>query len=525
MADALRAIARMAPAFAAAAAACTWSRPRRGCAPSRPSACAGQAARGTTRSTTCRAARCCCWPTSSSTRCRSASWSGAAAAGASATSRPARSSRPRRSAPPARDAARRRHGEVRGVRGRALAAALRPPRRRQRRRRLVPRLRPGAQRARRQPAGAARRRPADPLADPGEADLTAHVDFAALAAAARAPGPPCRDRSRKGRSWPASACSSARTPWPAPSRPPRRRADPGGPAAGRAGPHGPAVQGDGALPPCPPPCQDLPMTGLTDDRAARPRRSPPRALPPRHGFFTRRGGVQHRAVRQPELQPVRQRRPGHVRREPRPRRRALGLEPAAARADPGARRRVVTVTEPWPPGAGPRADALVTDRPGLALGIITADCAPVLLADPQAGVVGAVHAGWRGAVAGVLEATVAAMAALGASPRASSPPSAPASASHPTRWPPTCATPCWPATRLRPLLRRGRAAGRWQFDLRRLLRARRLAGLGRPAWTSCRRHRRRRRTASSATAAAPSPAAARSATRSRSIRPAVPSAR
>jgi polyphenol oxidase len=77
---------------------------------------------------------------------------------------------------------------------------------------------------------------------------------------------------------------------------------------------------------------------------------------------------------------------------------------------------VVHVTEPWQPGAGPRADAMVTDRPGAALGIITADCAPILLADRQAGVVGAAHAGWRGAVAGVIEATIAAMLRLGANP-------------------------------------------------------------------------------------------------------------
>jgi YfiH family protein len=76
--------------------------------------------------------------------------------------------------------------------------------------------------------------------------------------------------------------------------------------------------------------------------------------------------------------------------------------------------RVVTVTEPWKTGAGEAADAMVTDRPGLALGIITADCAPVLFADPASGVVGAAHAGWRGAVGGVLEATLAAMDALGA---------------------------------------------------------------------------------------------------------------
>jgi polyphenol oxidase len=68
----------------------------------------------------------------------------------------------------------------------------------------------------------------------------------------------------------------------------------------------------------------------------------------------------------------------------------------------------------WPEDERPRADALVTDRPGVLLGILTADCAPVLLADREAGVVGAAHAGWRGALLGVGEATVAAMERLGA---------------------------------------------------------------------------------------------------------------
>jgi len=62
----------------------------------------------------------------------------------------------------------------------------------------------------------------------------------------------------------------------------------------------------------------------------------------------------------------------------------------------------------------PRADAAVTAEPGLALAVLSADCAPVLLADPVAGVVGAAHAGWRGALDGVLEAAVAAMIGLGA---------------------------------------------------------------------------------------------------------------
>lgn len=74
----------------------------------------------------------------------------------------------------------------------------------------------------------------------------------------------------------------------------------------------------------------------------------------------------------------------------------------------------VVVTEPWPQDSRPRADAMATDRPGLLLGIVTADCAPVLLADRKAGVIGAAHAGWRGAHGGVLEVVVETMEALGA---------------------------------------------------------------------------------------------------------------
>ena len=73
-----------------------------------------------------------------------------------------------------------------------------------------------------------------------------------------------------------------------------------------------------------------------------------------------------------------------------------------------------TATGPWPEAERPHADALVTDRPGLLLGIVTADCAPVLLADVEAGVVGAAHAGWKGALGGVTDSTLAAMEALGA---------------------------------------------------------------------------------------------------------------
>lgn len=73
----------------------------------------------------------------------------------------------------------------------------------------------------------------------------------------------------------------------------------------------------------------------------------------------------------------------------------------------------ITVTTPFEADR-PRADALVTDRPGLALGILTADCAPVLFADVEAGVVGAAHAGWKGAIGGVTDSTILAMESLGA---------------------------------------------------------------------------------------------------------------
>jgi polyphenol oxidase len=74
----------------------------------------------------------------------------------------------------------------------------------------------------------------------------------------------------------------------------------------------------------------------------------------------------------------------------------------------------VTVTKPWEIEGSPQADATVTNLPGIALGILTADCAPVLLFDAEAGVIGAAHAGWKGALDGVTDSTIAAMEKLGA---------------------------------------------------------------------------------------------------------------
>ncbi|MFZ6762896.1 peptidoglycan editing factor PgeF [Pseudoroseomonas sp. WGS1072] len=134
-----------------------------------------------------------------------------------------------------------------------------------------------------------------------------------------------------------------------------------------------------------------------------------------HGFFTRRGGVSTGGFASLNCSLSGRDDPDAVAANRARAMAALGL-PAAALS--GAHQvhgiTVATVTAPVPNARRPEADALVTDRPGLALGIVTADCGPVLFADRAAGVVGAAHAGWRGAVAGVLEATLDAMEALGA---------------------------------------------------------------------------------------------------------------
>ncbi len=138
-------------------------------------------------------------------------------------------------------------------------------------------------------------------------------------------------------------------------------------------------------------------------------------LPRTHAFLTREGGVSEGPYASLNCSLSGGDDPARVRENRARAARAAGAEPAALLgltqvhgAD------VVAVTDGWAPGQGPRADAMVTDRRGPALGIVTADCAPVLFADAAAGVVGAAHAGWRSALSGVLENTIAAMRALGA---------------------------------------------------------------------------------------------------------------
>lgn len=140
-------------------------------------------------------------------------------------------------------------------------------------------------------------------------------------------------------------------------------------------------------------------------------------LPARHGFFTRRGGVSEGPYASLNCSLSGQDRRDSVLENRARAARAVGAEPerlVGLMQVHGVA--VVRVDAAWEAGSGRQADAMVTDRPGLALGIVTADCAPVLFADATAGVIGAAHAGWRGALAGVLEATTAAMVTLGARP-------------------------------------------------------------------------------------------------------------
>ncbi len=141
------------------------------------------------------------------------------------------------------------------------------------------------------------------------------------------------------------------------------------------------------------------------------------ALAVRHGFFTRAGGVSDGAYASLNCSVSGRDDPARVAENRARAAWAVGCAPAALIGVSQVHGvEVATVERSWVAGTGPAADAMVTRTRGLALGIVTADCAPVLLADPASGVIGAAHAGWRGAAAGVLEATLAAMAALGARP-------------------------------------------------------------------------------------------------------------
>lgn len=134
----------------------------------------------------------------------------------------------------------------------------------------------------------------------------------------------------------------------------------------------------------------------------------------RHGFFTRAGGVSEGIYKGLNAGVGSQDAGEHVAENRRRVAGWLGVTPERLltlyqvhSAD------ALVVREPFATPR-PKADAMVTDRPGIALGVLAADCGPVLYADPQAGVIGAAHAGWKGALTGILEATIEAMERLGA---------------------------------------------------------------------------------------------------------------
>ncbi len=136
-----------------------------------------------------------------------------------------------------------------------------------------------------------------------------------------------------------------------------------------------------------------------------------------HGFFTRRGGVSSGIYASLNCGPGSRDDAANVTENRARVAELLGAEPGRLitifqkhSAD------AVVADKPWQDGKVPEADAMVTATPGLAIGILTADCAPVLLCDGEARVIGAAHAGWRGALSGIVEATVAAMTKLGAKP-------------------------------------------------------------------------------------------------------------
>jgi YfiH family protein len=137
----------------------------------------------------------------------------------------------------------------------------------------------------------------------------------------------------------------------------------------------------------------------------------------RHGFFTRQGGVSSGIYASLNCGPGSSDDAANVAENRARVAEILGAEPGnlitvfqkhSANA--------VIAEKPWKPDNVPEADAIVTTKPGLAVGVLTADCAPVLFCDGTARVVSAAHAGWRGALSGILEATVKAMQKLGAEP-------------------------------------------------------------------------------------------------------------
>ncbi len=138
----------------------------------------------------------------------------------------------------------------------------------------------------------------------------------------------------------------------------------------------------------------------------------------RHAFFTRQGGVSGGVYASLNSGIGSNDDAAHVTENRARMAKALGVDVARLiTAFQIHSAQVVVADAPWSVESRPRADAIVTKTPGLAVGVSTADCGPLLFADPQARVVGAAHAGWRGAFSGVIEGTIATMEKLGADRR------------------------------------------------------------------------------------------------------------
>ncbi len=137
-----------------------------------------------------------------------------------------------------------------------------------------------------------------------------------------------------------------------------------------------------------------------------------------HGFFTREGGVSEGIYASLNCGPGSADDPQAVRENRRRVAAYFGNDAGLVTLYQIHSPQVITVDKTWDMRDPPQADAMVTNRPGIILGVLTADCGPVLFADERAGVVAVAHAGWKGAISGVLDNTIEAMETLGAQRKA-----------------------------------------------------------------------------------------------------------
>ena len=259
----------------------------------------------------------------------------------------------------------------------------------------------------------------DPLAAPGDCDLTAHVDFAAMARSARATGAVVYGPIDQGDFLRAIGIDLRTKALAERAGPERSEAlqQARNRLVGKAkGEMGASLQGDGGRRPQAAAPARLPAE-RGEDGVSAPFLSAGTLRAPgvSHAFFTRHGGVSEGVYASLNGGVGSRDAPEAVAENRARMAAALGVAPQRLAIpyqvhSPDA----VAVAAHWAPDARPRCDGIVTATPGLALGVTGADCGMILFADARARVVGAAHAGWKGALTGVIEATVAAMERLGA---------------------------------------------------------------------------------------------------------------